>query len=131
AGAFGGVGGSSAFGTKAGDVFTRITIVVACIWFLLSMLLVVLNNRPRQSAFQSAPASASEVPVPGGSAAGKGTPTDKGAEKGPGVPTPSPSATQPGPADTQQGKSSSGIPEVFPSESSSKSKSAPAPVKTP
>ena len=29
AGAFGGVGGSSAFGTKAGDVFTRITIYTA------------------------------------------------------------------------------------------------------
>ena len=29
AGAFGGVGGSSAFGTKAGDVFTRVTVVTA------------------------------------------------------------------------------------------------------
>ena len=29
AGAFGGVGGSSAFGTKSGDVFTRVTMVVA------------------------------------------------------------------------------------------------------
>ena len=29
AGAFGGVGGSSAFGTKAGDTFTRITVVTA------------------------------------------------------------------------------------------------------
>lgn len=32
AGALGGVGGSSAFGAKAGDVFTRITIVSAAIW---------------------------------------------------------------------------------------------------
>jgi len=31
AGAFGGVGGSSAFGTKAGDTFTRITVVTAAI----------------------------------------------------------------------------------------------------
>ncbi len=29
AGAFGGMGGQSAFGTKAGDLFTRITIFVA------------------------------------------------------------------------------------------------------
>ena len=29
AGAFGGVGGSSAFGTKAGDTFTKITVVTA------------------------------------------------------------------------------------------------------
>jgi preprotein translocase subunit SecG len=35
AGAFGGLGGQSAFGTKAGDLFTRITIVVATFWILL------------------------------------------------------------------------------------------------
>lgn len=35
AGAFGGMGGQSAFGTKAGDVFTKITIVVASAWILL------------------------------------------------------------------------------------------------
>jgi preprotein translocase subunit SecG len=52
AGAFGGVGGSSAFGTKAGDVFTRVTMVVASIWIVLSMLLVVLYNRPSKSAFE-------------------------------------------------------------------------------
>ena len=44
AGAFGGVGGSSAFGTKAGDVFTRVTVVIAVVWILLSMLLVRLTN---------------------------------------------------------------------------------------
>jgi preprotein translocase subunit SecG len=38
AGAFGGVGGSSAFGSRAGDLFTRITIVVAAIWIVLIML---------------------------------------------------------------------------------------------
>ena len=42
AGAFGGMGGSSAFGTKAGDVFTRVTTVTAVIWMLLLMILVVL-----------------------------------------------------------------------------------------
>lgn len=31
-GALGGVGGSSAFGAKAGDVFTKITVVAAAIW---------------------------------------------------------------------------------------------------
>jgi preprotein translocase subunit SecG len=34
AGAFGGMGGQSAFGTKAGDTFTKITVVTAIIWFL-------------------------------------------------------------------------------------------------
>jgi preprotein translocase subunit SecG len=35
AGAFGGAGGQSAFGTKAGDMFTKITAVTACIWIVL------------------------------------------------------------------------------------------------
>jgi preprotein translocase subunit SecG len=35
AGAFGGAGGQSAFGTKAGDLFTRITVVTAAIWIVL------------------------------------------------------------------------------------------------
>ena len=39
-GAFGGSGGSSAFGSRAGDAFTRFTIIVASIWVLLIMLLV-------------------------------------------------------------------------------------------
>src|SRR5881394_2780785 len=44
-GALGGMGGQSAFGTKAGDLFTRITIVVAAIWVILSMAsLKILNN---------------------------------------------------------------------------------------
>jgi preprotein translocase subunit SecG len=40
AGAFGGVGGSSPFGSRAGDAFTRVTIYVACIWLLLCMIQV-------------------------------------------------------------------------------------------
>jgi preprotein translocase subunit SecG len=39
-GALGGPGGQSAFGTKAGDVFTRITIVLAGIWIFLNALAV-------------------------------------------------------------------------------------------
>ena len=35
AGALGGMGGSSAFGAKAGDIFTRITVVAAAFWILL------------------------------------------------------------------------------------------------
>ena len=53
AGAFGGVGGSSAFGTKAGDVFTKITIGIAAGWIVVSMLLVVLTNRRTESAWGS------------------------------------------------------------------------------
>jgi preprotein translocase subunit SecG len=38
AGALGGMGGSSAFGAKAGDVFTRITIITASIWIVISII---------------------------------------------------------------------------------------------
>lgn len=51
AGAFGGMGGSSAFGTKTGDVFTKITVGVAIAWILLSMLMVVMTNRRNRSAW--------------------------------------------------------------------------------
>ena len=37
-GALGGMGGQSAFGTKAGDMFTRVTMVTAGIWIFLCML---------------------------------------------------------------------------------------------
>jgi preprotein translocase subunit SecG len=40
AGAFGGAGGSSAFGSRAGDTFTRVTIISAAIWLLLIMILI-------------------------------------------------------------------------------------------
>ena len=45
AGALGGMGGQSAFGTKAGDLFTRITIVVAAFWILLCISAILVLNR--------------------------------------------------------------------------------------
>jgi preprotein translocase subunit SecG len=39
-GALGGAGGSSPFGSRAGDQFTRLTIYVAMIWLALTMLQV-------------------------------------------------------------------------------------------
>ena len=44
AGAFGGAGGSSAFGSRAGDTFTRITIYAAAIWILLIMFLIKMTQ---------------------------------------------------------------------------------------
>jgi preprotein translocase subunit SecG len=38
AGALGGMGGQSAFGTKAGDLFTKITIGVAAFWIVLCLV---------------------------------------------------------------------------------------------
>jgi preprotein translocase subunit SecG len=50
AGAFGGVGGSSAFGSRAGDMFTRITITVAAVWILLTMIQVMVVQSATREA---------------------------------------------------------------------------------
>jgi preprotein translocase subunit SecG len=46
AGAFGGAGGQSAFGTKAGDLFTRITIGAAAFWLVLCAVSDKLLSAP-------------------------------------------------------------------------------------
>lgn len=61
AGAFGGAGGSSAFGSRAGDTFTRVTIYVAAVWLLLIML-IIKTVQPTGPA-PTTPDQA--VPVPG------------------------------------------------------------------
>jgi preprotein translocase subunit SecG len=38
AGAFGGAGGSSAFGSRAGDAFTKVTLYFALVWVLVIMI---------------------------------------------------------------------------------------------
>lgn len=106
-GALGGMGGQSAFGTKAGDTFTRVTMVTAGVWIILCMLAIwflasqdewgtsgkarpdrggatktVLPEKPETSG-AAAPASGSAgqtKTAPGGSS------------------TPSPDATPPAPA---------------------------------
>jgi preprotein translocase subunit SecG len=72
AGAFGGAGGSSAFGTKTGDVFTKITVGVAIAWILLSMLMVVLTNRNSTSAWKSDAETSLTKELDGGSSKSKG-----------------------------------------------------------
>jgi preprotein translocase subunit SecG len=76
AGAFGGMGGQSAFGTKAGDLFTRITIGVAAFWIILCIVSVkVLGISQTQTALDtsmgaSAPAEPGSPAQPGSSDAG-------------------------------------------------------------
>jgi preprotein translocase subunit SecG len=55
-GALGGAGGSSPFGSRAGDQFTRLTIYVAIGWLLLTMIQVKViqldfSSRSYTSAF--------------------------------------------------------------------------------
>ncbi|WP_435016918.1 preprotein translocase subunit SecG [Tundrisphaera sp. TA3] len=114
AGAFGGAGGSSAFGTKAGDVFTRITMITAGIWISLSMLLVVLSNQ-RTSAF--IPASGTETKSPF-------TPSKDGAAKTEGA-TDKAASLEPAPANAPAAAAPA-APPVAPI--SSQGPSAPIPV---
>ncbi len=58
-GAFGGVGGSSAFGSRAGDLFTKITIGVFTAWIVLTMLEVAVIQRS-ESGGEQAPIGAPE-----------------------------------------------------------------------
>ena len=45
-GALGGMGGQSAFGAKAGDVFTRVTVIAAIIWMTSCLLIIRIYNPP-------------------------------------------------------------------------------------
>ena len=58
-GALGGMGGQSAFGTKAGDLFTKITIGVAIVWVLSTMLIIkYVGNQAHTGGLGSAKSSA-------------------------------------------------------------------------
>ena len=61
AGAFGGMGGQSAFGTKAGDLFTKITIGVATFWIILCMILVKISGGGSESALSEKMGSAADT----------------------------------------------------------------------
>jgi preprotein translocase subunit SecG len=108
AGAFGGAGGSSAFGTRAGDVFTRITIVTAAIWIGLNMLLVILANQRRDDRSAFAPTPKQEIGagiLPGEVNQGTGGASKKASggtdslpsplESVPGIPSSAPTAPSP------------------------------------
>lgn len=99
-GALGGMGGQSAFGAKAGDVFTRITIGTAAVWIVLCVAAVKILGtsgdrldlgtvNPSQGGSQ-APAITGDVPEeePGGPPA-----------SGPAAPAPDTGAGQPPAAD--------------------------------
>lgn len=106
AGALGGAGGQSAFGTKAGDVFTRITIVLAVIWVLLGAMNVVLLRNLSTGRFEggdeasttpvlTAPEKTDESASEGAgekAAPAAGGETSKAAEAVEGAKTPAPSA---------------------------------------
>jgi preprotein translocase subunit SecG len=106
AGAFGGMGGQSAFGTKAGDLFTRITIGVAAFWIVLCIISVKVlgvsqSGTPLDTNLgsKSAPAEPG-APVEGGAPAGQapasGEPSPPASA--PSTPAATPSTPPAGPA---------------------------------
>ena len=108
AGSLGGMGGQSAFGTKAGDLFTKITIGVAGVWLLvcvfgamaapnlgsggegLSITPTPGQGAPPNPGQTTPPASSGEKPA--GSAARPGG--EKMPEKTPAIPEPSSNPTE-------------------------------------
>src|SRR5262245_17251827 len=78
AGAFGGLGGQSAFGTKAGDLFTRVTIGVAAFWIVLCVVSVKVMGSKNMLFTGS-----QTQQTPGGSTSDTGTlPPSKSGESG-------------------------------------------------
>jgi len=77
AGAFGGMGGQSAFGTKAGDLFTKITIGVATFWIVLCMIAVKVFGVGGESQLSSSLGGSAPEQKPGISAP---APKEKGTE---------------------------------------------------
>lgn len=95
-GALGGPGGQSAFGTKAGDVFTKITIIAASIWIVLAAVAVRVYTEPNAASALSnttvnqtstAPINVNEPPPAMGGNLNPAAPTEE-MSPAPGVATP-------------------------------------------
>ena len=81
AGALGGAGGQSAFGTKAGDVFTKITVVVAVLWVVLAGVSGILLRSTAEGRYTGGAAATAGDDLPiGGEAGGAIPPTRSGTE---------------------------------------------------
>ena len=96
AGAFGGMGGQSAFGTKAGDTFTKVTIGASIVWLLLCIASVkFLGSNAGAFGKATAPAQTQFNPLGGTPPALPET-----TSPGPSDSAPSDSAPESGAADT-------------------------------
>src|SRR2546423_14332919 len=62
AGALGGMGGSSAFGAKAGDIFTRITIVTASVWIAICLIALFWSRHHSDVLGKSSTPPATSLP---------------------------------------------------------------------
>ncbi len=107
AGAFGGPGGHSAFGTKTADVFIKVTAVLGAIFFILAIVTALLV-RYQQSALWSA-----EEPAPAEAPAKPGTgPAERPAAPPAEVPEAPPAETPAAPASESGGAPAPETPKV-------------------
>lgn len=104
AGAFGGMGGQSALGVRAGDVFTKITVVVAILWVLLAGILGIAMRSEARAEQRGEGLEGGEV------FAAEEEEGDEGAEAGDGdgetVPLVEPNEDDPQPAEGTAGDDS-------------------------
>jgi preprotein translocase subunit SecG len=120
AGAFGGLGGQSAFGTKAGDLFTRITIGVAAFWIILCAASVKIMNDPGSNILN---------PALGGAAKASAAPaTDAKTGAAPADAKTDATKTDTAPADA---KSATGTPDAAAPTAEAPAAEAPAAAETP
>ncbi len=119
AGAFGGMGGQSAFGTKAGDMFTWITVYTAGFWIVLCAFSVKLLGTPDSRIDPSLGSAATADEAPG--AAGGKSPAKKPGATG--------EKTEPAAAGDEPAKTSESKPAPGGAKESSAPAEAPAPGK--
>lgn len=110
-GALGGMGGQSAFGTKAGDMFTKITIGVAIVWVLTTMLIIRFVGSQSQTGGLSTVTTSDDPVVKSGEKSGKSKTDNKdnkeeksGASKTPETKTPAktPESKSPAKSDSEK-----------------------------
>ena len=92
-GALGGAGGQSAFGTKAGDTFTRVTYGAAILWIFVCMMAIKvlqvpapLAGGPSRPAVKSGTRSSDATETPSATTPATASPSDAGAAATPEAP---------------------------------------------
>jgi preprotein translocase subunit SecG len=101
AGAFGGLGGQSAFGTKAGDVFTKVTVIMATAWIVLCIVSIKVLSASSGPLNLATPSQGEQQGQPGeptgkGGAPEPGSSAPSGPQDGSGEQAPSSPGTSPG-----------------------------------
>ncbi|HUX15106.1 MAG TPA: preprotein translocase subunit SecG [Phycisphaerae bacterium] len=71
AGAFGGPGGHSAFGTKTADVFIKVTAVLGAIFFILAVVTALLMRYQQSSLWTAEEPAPAEAPAEPGTGPGE------------------------------------------------------------